>query len=65
MRAGREQQPQHHEQADLGQPRDALGERPGGGAVRQLGVAEDERGDVDRGEAGRVQRGRRRRTPGA
>ena len=52
--ARREQQAEHHEQPDLGQPRDALGERPGGDAVGQLAVAEDQRGDVDRGEAGAV-----------
>ena len=53
-RPGRQQQPEHHEEPDLGQPRHALGERPGGAAVRQLGVAEDERGHVHRGEPGRV-----------
>ena len=36
IRPGREQQPEHHEQPDLGQPGDPLGEGPGGGAVRQL-----------------------------
>ena len=54
----RDQQPEHHEQPDLGQPGDPLGERPGGRPVGQLGVAEDQRGDVDRGEAGPVQRRR-------
>ena len=64
IRLGREQQAEHDEQPDLGQPGEALGEGPGGGAVRQLGVAEHQRGDVHRGEAGGVQRPRRRRTPG-
>ena len=49
-----EQQPEHHEEPDLGQPRHALRERPGRAAVRQLGVAEDQRGHVHRGEPGRV-----------
>jgi hypothetical protein len=40
---------------DLGQPRDALGERPGRCPVRQVGVPEHERGDVHRGEAGAVE----------
>ena len=61
----RDQQPEHHEQPDLGQPGHALGERPGGRPVGQLGVAEDQRGDVhrtrSRNRAGR--RSRRTRAP--
>ena len=52
--SGREQQPQHHEEPDLGEPGDALGEGAGGAAVGQLGVSEDERGDVHRREPGGV-----------
>ena len=62
IRPGETQQPEHHEQPDLGQPGHALGERPGGRPVRQLGVAEDQRRDVDRGEARRRARPRCRRT---
>jgi hypothetical protein len=51
---GTREQAQHHEQADLRQPPDALDERPGRGAVRQLGVAEDEGGEVHRREPARV-----------
>ena len=58
IRSGRQQQPEHHEQPDLRQPGDALGEGPGRGAVRQLAVAEHQRGRVDGGEPGGVQ-GRR------
>ena len=56
--AGRQQQPEHDEQPDLGQPRDALGERSGRGSVRQLLVAEHQGGDVHGGEARGVQRRR-------
>ena len=50
-------QPKHHEQPDLGDPADAFDERAGRGAVRQLGVAEQQRADVDRREAAGVQCG--------
>ncbi|MEZ5094469.1 MAG: hypothetical protein R2740_17390 [Nocardioides sp.] len=52
--AGRDEQPEHHEQPDLGEPGHALGEGPGRGAVRELLVAEHERADVDGGEPGGV-----------
>ena len=51
-----DQQPEHHEQPDLREPRDPLAERPGRGAVRQLAVAEHQGGRVDGGETGGVQR---------
>ena len=54
----REEQPEHHEQPDLGQPRHPLGEGAGRHPVRELAVAEDQRGDVDRGEPGGVHRRR-------
>ena len=54
--AGLGQQPQHHEQADLRGPGQALGEADHGAAVRQpLGVAHQDAGDVGGQEAGRVQ----------
>ena len=42
------EQPEQHEQPDLGQPAQPLGEAPDGGAVRQSRVAEHERGEVRR-----------------
>ena len=47
-------QPEQHEQADLGEPARALGERAHAAAVGQVGVAEDERGHVRREEPGGV-----------
>ena len=51
------QQPQHDEQPDLSQPRQPLDEGPRGGAVRQPGVAQHHRGDVDGEESAAVQMG--------
>ncbi len=54
-----DQQAEHDEQADLGQPADAVGEGARGGAVRQDGVAEHEAGQVGGDEAGGVHEARR------
>ncbi|GAA3058963.1 hypothetical protein GCM10020000_47300 [Streptomyces olivoverticillatus] len=51
---GGDQQAEQDEHADLGDPAEPLGEAPGGGPVRQLGVAEDQRGEIDGQEAGAV-----------
>jgi hypothetical protein len=48
------QQAEHDEQPDLGEPADSLGEAAGGRAVRQMGVAEHYRGNVDREETARL-----------
>ncbi len=52
--AGRDQQAEQHEQADLGDPGQAVGEAEDGPPVRQPGVAEHHPGDVDGEEAGGV-----------
>ena len=44
--AGVDQQAEQDEQADLRQPAEPLGERPGGRAVRQPGVGEHDRGQI-------------------
>ena len=51
---GRQLQAEHDEEPDLRQPGHTLGERAGGRAVRELAVAEHQRGDVHGGEAGAV-----------
>ena len=57
-RLGCGQKAEHHEQADLGQPGHAFHERARGPTVGQVGIAEDERGDVHRGEPAGVDRSR-------
>ena len=53
------EQPEHDEQADLGEPGDAFGEAADGRAVREPGVAQDKRGHVNGEEAAGA--GQRRR----
>ena len=47
-------EPEQHEQPDLRQPARALGERQHVAAVREVGVAEHQRGDVGREQPGGV-----------